>query len=162
MTMRVISSCWGMEAGCQRPISDSTSRGRVAAAMAKTRCMNCGGWRRKIGGHQEKDVPIPTFLENANGQSVYNRRAGNRVIQISAAEAAIDFPGLLDHVRVGDEVVIEHDACPATVVRPAATAPSLDKASAAVAREAPDEGWRRVPSDLARNLDTYFYICKAR
>jgi antitoxin (DNA-binding transcriptional repressor) of toxin-antitoxin stability system len=65
---------------------------------------------------------------------VYNNRAGNRVIQISAAEAARHFPGLWDHVRVGDEVVIEHDARPAAVVPPVAPAPSLDKAFAAIAQ----------------------------
>jgi hypothetical protein len=97
---------------------------------------------------REKGVPIPTFLENANGQSVYNTRVGNCVIRISAAEAA-SVPALLDHVRVSDEVVIEHDAGPAAVVGPAAHVPFLDKAFAAVAQEAPDEGWERVPSDLA-------------
>jgi len=82
---------------------------------------------------------------------------GNRVIHISAADAASDFAALLDHVRAGDEVVIEHDARPVAVLRPAAPQPTLDKAFAAIAREVPDEEWQRVPSDLAKNLDHYVY-----
>lgn len=41
------------------------------------------------------------------------------VIHISDAEAAKDFASLLDRVRAGAEVVIEHDARPVAVVRPA-------------------------------------------
>jgi len=103
-------------------------------------------------------VPIPTFLENANGQSVYNTRVGNCVIRISAAEAASDFPALLDHARVSDKVVIEHDAGPPAVVGPAAPAASLDRGFAAIVQEAPDEGWEGIPCGLANNLDPYIYI----
>jgi prevent-host-death family protein len=42
-----------------------------------------------------------------------------KVIHISDAEAANDFGSLLEHVRDGAEVVIEHDARPIAVVRPA-------------------------------------------
>ena len=82
---------------------------------------------------------------------------GNRVIHISAAEAASDFAALLDRVRAGDEVVIEHDARPVAVLRPATPAPSLDEAFAAIAQEVPNGEWERVPSDLAKNLDHYLY-----
>ena len=41
------------------------------------------------------------------------------VIHISDKEAANDFPSLLDRVRKGAEIVIEHDARPVAVVRPA-------------------------------------------
>jgi prevent-host-death family protein len=82
---------------------------------------------------------------------------GNRVIHISAAEAAKDFAELLDHVRAGDEVVIEHNALPVAVLRAVSPAPSLQRAFAAIAQEVPDEEWRRVPSDLAKNLDHYLY-----
>ena len=82
---------------------------------------------------------------------------GNRVIHISATEAANDFAALLDHVRAGDEVVIEHDARPVAVLRPAAPAPSLDKTFAAITQGVPEEDWERVPKDLARNLDHYLY-----
>jgi hypothetical protein len=104
-------------------------------------------------------VPIPTFLENANGQSVYNTRVGSCAIRISPAEVASDFPALLDHVRVSDEVVIEHDAGPTAVVGPTAPAPSPDRAFAAIAQEALDEGWDCVSSDLANNLNPYLYKC---
>ena len=98
------------------------------------------------------------FLENANCQSVYNTRVGNCVIRISAAEAASDFPALLDHVRVGDEFVIEHDARLAAVLRCVASTASLDRGFAAIVQEAPDEGWEGIPCGLANNLDPYIYI----
>jgi antitoxin (DNA-binding transcriptional repressor) of toxin-antitoxin stability system len=82
---------------------------------------------------------------------------GNRVIHISAAEAASDFAALLDHVRAGDEVVIEHDAHPVAVLRPPASAAALDEVFAAIAQEVPSEEWERLPSDLAKNLDHYLY-----
>ena len=44
---------------------------------------------------------------------------GNRVIHFSDAEAASDFASLLDRVRGGAEVAIEHDARPVAVLRPA-------------------------------------------
>jgi antitoxin (DNA-binding transcriptional repressor) of toxin-antitoxin stability system len=47
---------------------------------------------------------------------------GNRMIHISDAEAASEFASLLDRVRAGAEVVIEHDARPIVVLRPAASA----------------------------------------
>ena len=82
---------------------------------------------------------------------------GNRVIHISTQEAASNFAALLDHVRAGDEVVIEHDAQPVAVLRPAAPAPSLDQSFAAIAQDVPEEEWERVPTDLAKNLDHYLY-----
>jgi antitoxin (DNA-binding transcriptional repressor) of toxin-antitoxin stability system len=82
---------------------------------------------------------------------------GNRVIHVSAAQAASDFASLLDHIRAGDEVVIEYDARPVAVLRPPALAPSLERAFAAIAQEVPDEEWERIPSDLAKNLDHYLY-----
>ena len=88
---------------------------------------------------------------------MHNMGMGNRVIHISATEAASDFAALLDHIRAGDEVVIEHDARPVAVLRPAAPTPSLDKTFAAITQEVPDEEWERVPKDLAMNLDHYLY-----
>ena len=44
------------------------------------------------------------------------------MIHVSDAEAAGDFASLLDRVRGGAEVVIEHDARPIAVLRPAASA----------------------------------------
>ena len=82
---------------------------------------------------------------------------GNRVIHISAEEATRDFAALLVHVRAGDEVVIEHNALPVAVLRPAAPESSLDKTFAAIAQDVPDEEWERVPTDLSKNLDHYLY-----
>jgi len=79
------------------------------------------------------------------------------VIHISAEEAASDFAALLNHVRAGDEVVIEHDARPVAVLRAASSAPSLDITFAAIARDVPDKEWERVPTDLAKNLDHFLY-----
>jgi prevent-host-death family protein len=101
-----------------------------------------------------RQARISTNLEN---QSVYNVRMGNRVIHISASEAVSDFGALLDHVRAGDDVIIEHDSRPVAVLRPAAPPSSLGEAFAAIAREVPDEDWKRVPSDLASNLDPHLY-----
>ncbi len=42
---------------------------------------------------------------------------GNRVIRVSDTEAVVDFGSLLDEVRSGAEVVIEHDERPVAVVR---------------------------------------------
>src|SRR5262249_40108448 len=47
-----------------------------------------------------------------------------QVIHISDVEAANNFDGLLAKVRAGAEVIIEHDAQPVAVLRPAA--PKLD------------------------------------
>jgi antitoxin (DNA-binding transcriptional repressor) of toxin-antitoxin stability system len=91
------------------------------------------------------------------GQSVYNEGMGNRVIHISATEAANDFAALWEHVRAGHEVVIEHDARPVAVLRPAAPALSFDRAFTAIAQEVPDEEWGHVRPDLAKNLDHYLY-----
>lgn len=41
------------------------------------------------------------------------------VIHVSDSEAASNFSSLLDRVRDGAEVIIEHDARPVAVVRPA-------------------------------------------
>lgn len=82
---------------------------------------------------------------------------GNRVIHISDSEAASDFASLLERVRAGEEVVIEHDARPVAVMMPAPPAQSIDKAFAAIAQAVPDEDWERVPADLSKNLDYYLY-----
>jgi prevent-host-death family protein len=42
-----------------------------------------------------------------------------RVIHVSEAEAASDFASLIERVREGSEIVIEHNARPVAVVRPA-------------------------------------------
>ena len=82
----------------------------------------------------------------------------NRVIRISERDAASDFTSLLDRVRAGDEVVIEHaNDRPVAVLRPAAPPPSIAREFAAIAAEVTEEDWARVPTDLSKNLDHYLY-----
>ena len=50
---------------------------------------------------------------------MYNDVMAKEVIHVSEAEAASDFASLLARVREGAEVVIEHEARPVAVVRPA-------------------------------------------
>ena len=57
------------------------------------------------------------------------------VIHISDKEAANDFSSLLDRVRKGAEIVIEHDARPVAVVRPAEPHVRLLSESLRLARE---------------------------
>jgi antitoxin (DNA-binding transcriptional repressor) of toxin-antitoxin stability system len=57
------------------------------------------------------------------------------VIHISDKEAANDFPSLLNRVRNGAEIVIEHDARPVAVVRPAEPHVRLLSESLRLARE---------------------------
>jgi antitoxin (DNA-binding transcriptional repressor) of toxin-antitoxin stability system len=75
---------------------------------------------------------------------------GNRVVHISDAEAASDFRSLLDRVRAGDEVVIEHDARPVAVLRTARRAPAaLGDAVNGAERERTELRW------LALNRERY-------
>src|SRR5882724_11600822 len=50
---------------------------------------------------------------------MYNQFMAKHVIHVSDAEAASDFASLLERVREGTEIVIEHNARPVAVVRPA-------------------------------------------
>lgn len=57
------------------------------------------------------------------------------VIRVSEAEAASDFASLPDRVRAGAEIVIEHNARPVAVVRPAEPYVRLLSESLRLARE---------------------------
>jgi len=75
---------------------------------------------------------------------------GNRVIHISDADAVSDFASLLDRVRAGDEVVIEHDAHPVAVLRPAPPAPAaVGDGAGGAERERTELRW------LALNRERY-------
>jgi len=80
-----------------------------------------------------------------------------RVIHMSEAEAAKNFASLIERVRAGAEVVIERDARAVAVLRPAEAEQSIETAFAAIAQAVPDAEWRKVPSDLSKNLDHYLY-----
>jgi antitoxin (DNA-binding transcriptional repressor) of toxin-antitoxin stability system len=73
----------------------------------------------------------------------------NRVIHISDTEAASDFASLLDRVRAGDEVVIEHDGHPVAVLRPAPPAPAVIGDPVGRQRERTEFKW------LALNRERY-------
>jgi prevent-host-death family protein len=57
------------------------------------------------------------------------------VIRISDVEAASDFASVLEHVRAGSEIVIEHDSRPVAVVRPAEPSVRLLSESLRLAKE---------------------------
>lgn len=57
------------------------------------------------------------------------------VIHISDSEAASDFGSLLERVRAGSEIVIEHDSRPIAVVHPAEPLVRLLSESLRLARE---------------------------
>ena len=81
----------------------------------------------------------------------------NRVIHISDSEAANNFLSLLEQVRAGVEVVIEHDARPVAVLLAPSSVESVDKIFSSIAEGVPEADWARVPADLAKNLDHYLY-----
>ncbi len=95
------------------------SHGRARSARTLTR------WGRKVKRGRRPENPC------RHRPRVYNGAMANRVIHISDAEAAGDFSSLLDRVRAGDEVVIEHDAQPVAVLRPAPPAAPGDALSGA-------------------------------
>jgi antitoxin (DNA-binding transcriptional repressor) of toxin-antitoxin stability system len=67
--------------------------------------------------------------------AVYNRIMAKHVIHVSETEAASDFASLMARVRAGAEVVIEHDARPVAVLRPAEPHVRLLSESLRLARE---------------------------
>jgi antitoxin (DNA-binding transcriptional repressor) of toxin-antitoxin stability system len=58
-----------------------------------------------------------------NNSLRYTRRMGDPVIHISEEEAARDFASVLARVLAGAEVLIEKDARPVAVLRPAGSPP---------------------------------------
>lgn len=79
-----------------------------------------------------------------------------RVIHLSDAEAAKDFAAVLERVREGAEIVIEHDARPVAVVRAAENVRGrLLSESIALAKEHADElGYEPVmDAEFAADLE---------
>ena len=74
-----------------------------------------------------------------------------RVIHISEAEAASDFPPLLARVRAGAEIVIERDAEAVAVIRPAEPHVRLLSESLRLAKERGSKA--TLDGDLARDLE---------
>ena len=99
----------------QRPLLNPCTRGEKSGkATTRQATAAC----REIADPEEKVRRALAYSRGATGCSVYNSKMGNRVIHISATDAARDFAALLDRVRTGDEVVIEHDARPVAVLCP--------------------------------------------
>ena len=73
------------------------------------------------------------------------------VIHMSDAEAASDFASLLARVRAGAEIVIEHDARPVAVVRPAESHVRLLSESLRLARE--HSSTATLDPDFARDVE---------
>jgi antitoxin (DNA-binding transcriptional repressor) of toxin-antitoxin stability system len=63
-----------------------------------------------------------------------------RTIHVSDVEAVGDFASMLDRVRAGDEIVIEHNSSPVAVLRPAAPA-ALGGSSNGLERERSEFRW---------------------
>jgi antitoxin (DNA-binding transcriptional repressor) of toxin-antitoxin stability system len=82
---------------------------------------------------------------------MYNQVMAKHVIHISEAEAASDFASLLARVRAGAEIVIEHDARPVAVVRPAEPHVRLLSESLRLARE--HGSTATLDGDFGRDLE---------
>ena len=76
---------------------------------------------------------------------------GKLVIHIAEAEAASDFASLLDRVRAGAEILIEHDARPVAVVHPAE--PVRRTISECIAL-LPEDSTATIDPDFAKDVET--------
>jgi antitoxin (DNA-binding transcriptional repressor) of toxin-antitoxin stability system len=81
---------------------------------------------------------------------VYNYVMAKKVIHISDAEAASDFPSLLDRVRTGAEIVIEHDARPVAVMH--AAEPARRTISECIAL-LPEDSTATIDPDFAKDVE---------
>ena len=81
---------------------------------------------------------------------MYNQGMVKHVIHISDAEAASDFAALLDRVRTGAEIVIEHDARPVAVLH--AAEPVRRTISECIAL-LPEDSTATVDPDFAKDVE---------
>ena len=81
---------------------------------------------------------------------MYNQVMAKHVIHISAAEAASDFASLLDRVRTGAEIVIEHDARPVAVLH--AAEPVRRTISECIAL-LPEDSTATIDADFAKDVE---------
>lgn len=79
-----------------------------------------------------------------------NQGMVKHVIHISDAEAASDFAALLDRVRTGAEIVIEHDARPVAVLH--AAEPVRRTISECIAL-LPEDSTATVDPDFAKDVE---------
>ena len=81
---------------------------------------------------------------------MYNPVMAKHVIHISDAEAASDFASLLDRVRKGAEIVIEHDARPVAVLH--AAEPVRRTISECIAL-LPEDSTATIDADFAKDVE---------
>lgn len=81
---------------------------------------------------------------------MYNQGMVKHVIHISDAEAASDFAALLDRVRTGAEIVIEHDARPVAVLH--AAEPVRRTISECIAL-LPEDSTATIDPDFAKDVE---------
>jgi antitoxin (DNA-binding transcriptional repressor) of toxin-antitoxin stability system len=81
---------------------------------------------------------------------MYNPVMAKHVIHISDAEAASDFASLLDRVRKGAEIVIEHDARPVAVLH--AAEPVRRTISECIAL-LPENSTATIDADFAKDVE---------
>ena len=81
---------------------------------------------------------------------MYNVVMAKEVIHISDAEAASDFASLLDRVRKGAEIVIEHDARPVAVLH--AAEPVRRTVSECIAL-LPEDSTATIDADFAKGVE---------
>jgi len=81
---------------------------------------------------------------------MYNRDMAKHVIRISDAEAASDFASLLERVRTGAEIVIEHDARPVAVLH--AAEPVRRSISECIAL-LPEDSTATIDPDFAKDVE---------
>lgn len=82
--------------------------------------------------------------------TLYNQVMARHVIHISDDEAASDFASLLDRVRKGAEIVIEHDARPVAVLL--AAEPVRRTISECIAL-LPEDSPATIDPDFARDVE---------
>ena len=85
------------------------------------------------------------------GFAVYNHNMAKDVIHISEAEATNDFASLMARVREGAEVIIEKDARPVAIVRPAEPHVRLLSESLRLAKE--HGSTATLDGDFGRDLE---------
>lgn len=81
---------------------------------------------------------------------MYNQGMVKHVIHVSDAEAASDFAALLDRVRTGAEIVIEHDARPVAVLH--AAEPVRRTISECIAL-LPEDSTATIDPDFAKDVE---------
>lgn len=80
---------------------------------------------------------------------MYNQVMAKHIIHISDAEAASDFASLLERVRTGAEIVIEHDARPVAVLH--AAEPVRRTISECIAL-LPEDSTATIDADFAKDV----------